>query len=126
MNKYNFHHFDSLINEEDGKVDPRLRRNQKEVEKTIYLCWASAKGDLEEVRKLVAQGADYNASDYDGRTPIHLAAAEGHGDVVSYLLDLRATPNPVDRWGFTPADEAKRHNHPEVSKILSSSVSLSH
>lgn len=37
-------------------------------------------------------------SDYDGRTALHLAAAEGHIDVVKFLLEqCSVSPHPKDR-----------------------------
>jgi glutaminase len=38
------------------------------------------------VKSLVASGADLSAGDYDHRTPLHLAAAEGHIIIVRYLI----------------------------------------
>ena len=32
-------------------------------------------------------GCDMNATDYDGRTALHLAATEGHMDIVKYLIN---------------------------------------
>jgi ankyrin repeat protein len=44
------------------------------------------------------QGVDVNMGDYDGRTALHLAAAEGHIRCVRFLLDIcRVKHDPKDR-----------------------------
>merc|ERR1712060_133116 len=64
-------------------------------------------------------GHDMDVSDYDGRTPLHLAAAEGHKECVTFLLyKCNVNPEPTDRWGFTPLSEAERGGHKHVETIL--------
>lgn len=44
------------------------------------------------------EGVDMQTTDYDGRTALHLAAAEGHPEVVQFLLEkCKVTPLPKDR-----------------------------
>ena len=40
------------------------------------MIWAASRGDLGAIQRLIARGASIDAPDYDGRTPLHLAAAE--------------------------------------------------
>ncbi|MCG8417356.1 MAG: ankyrin repeat domain-containing protein [Proteobacteria bacterium] len=67
---------------------------------------------------MVDGGADLNAADYDGRTALHLAAAEGRLDVVAYLLNRGARVNVIDRWGGTPLQDAIRHTHDAIAQLL--------
>ena len=60
-----------------------------------------------------------NGSDYDGRTSLHVAAAEGHFEVVKFLLDvIQVNPEPQDRWGFTPHQESMRFGHDQISEYF--------
>lgn len=86
--------------------------------KTGELIWAASQGNLTAISKLVAQGVSLEAADYDLRTAMHLAAAEGKSDVLHYLLAHGATVNPKDRWGNTPLDEAVRHNAADAAELL--------
>ena len=50
---------------------------------------------------------------------MHLAASEGLVKVTKFLiLEAKADPNPVDRWGFSPMDDAMRHKHVETIEFL--------
>ena len=47
---------------------------------------AAFRGKTDRVKELVAAGADVNAPDSDGDTPLMLAAAQGHAGIVAVLL----------------------------------------
>ena len=52
-------------------------------------------------------GIDFNICDYDNRTPLHLAVAANHYDVVRFLVEkAKVDVNPIDRMQTTPLDEA--------------------
>lgn len=58
--------------------------------------------------------------DYDGRTALHIAAAEGHTEAVRFLVDTcRVIKDPKDRWGFTPEVEARRGGYEAIASYLS-------
>ena len=54
------------------------------------------------LRRLIADGAEADVADADGRTPLHLAARSGSVDVARVLLEAGADPNRPDRYGHTP------------------------
>lgn len=124
VERYNFHTFDSLTAGESKKRDPRLKRNQSEIENIVTLCWAASQGDLREIQRLAACGVDLNAADYDGRTALHLAASEGHTNVIEFLLSRDVVVDPKDRWGGTPYADAVRGKHEASVRLLEPRTAL--
>ncbi|KAI2654545.1 L-asparaginase [Labeo rohita] len=65
-------------------------------------------GDIEALEAIREMGTDLSCADYDGRTPLHISACEGHLNVVEYLLGKGATVYAKDRFGDTPLRNAVR------------------
>ena len=59
--------------------------------------------------------------DYDKRFALHLAASEGHLDVVKWLVENGCDVNVKDRWGGTPLQDAIRGKFAAVADFLISS-----
>ena len=51
-------------------------------------------------------------------TPLHLAAGEGHLEVVQALIDAEATSDMTNNFGQTPYDVAEQMNKVEVVEYL--------
>uniref|UniRef100_A0A7N6C012 asparaginase n=1 Tax=Anabas testudineus TaxID=64144 RepID=A0A7N6C012_ANATE len=81
-------------------------------------CAAAKIGDIEALEALKEMGSNLSLGDYDGRTPLHIAASEGHLKMVQYLLRHGATVYAKDRYGDTPLCNAVRFRHKEVVKLL--------
>eukprot|EP00879_Flechtneria_rotunda_P018122 GHRR01019004.1.p1 GENE.GHRR01019004.1~~GHRR01019004.1.p1 ORF type:complete len:502 (+),score=132.95 GHRR01019004.1:177-1682(+) len=68
---------------------------------------------------LLLQPKESTCRDYDKRTPLHLAAAEGCHSVAAWLLEeCKVAPNPIDRFKRTPLEDAVRGDHGEVVSLL--------
>ncbi|KAJ0981246.1 hypothetical protein J5N97_009501 [Dioscorea zingiberensis] len=83
-----------------------------------HLCMAVARGDVDFLRKMLAYGIDPNSRDYDARTPLHIAAAEGLHMMAKMLLEAGASADSMDRWGNTPLEEARRCGSRSVIILL--------
>lgn len=75
--------------------------------------------DEAKVRLLVTRGANVNAKQADGRTPLYQAASLGNGtSTVRFLLDKGADPNVANAGGQTPLMAAASRGNVEVLSIL--------
>jgi glutaminase len=81
------------------------------------LISAAASGDIDIV-KSVSHIDVLNSADYDGRTALHLACAEGQLEVVSFLVDATVNINVQDRFGSTPVDEASKLENGEIKERI--------
>jgi len=90
---------------------------------TELLFFASV-GDLARCKNLCdafsIDISDPRCCDYDKRTPLHLAAAEGAFSVVQWLLRKGAHVNAVDRFKRTPLEDAVLGDHGQVAQLLES------
>ncbi|XP_033612248.1 glutaminase kidney isoform, mitochondrial [Fukomys damarensis] len=114
----NFHNYDNLRHFAK-KLDPRREGGDQRVKSVINLLFAAYTGDVSALRRFALSAMDMEQRDYDSRTALHVAAAEGHVEVVKFLLEAcKVNPFPKDRWNNTPMDEALHFGHHDVFKIL--------
>ena len=79
---------------------------------------AARRGDADAVNRLLSAGAEVNARDAKGRTPLICAAREGHADAVRHLLKWGAEVNAVPITGGTALREAVREGRAKVVRLL--------
>lgn len=108
-----------LLIEKGADVHARSKnplRNQP-----LHACIA-LHGALPSVRVLVASGAEVNATQVGGYTPLHQAAAAGKLDVVQFLLENGASPATRTEDGKLPADYARERGHSGAAELLSAAA----
>ncbi|KDR14351.1 glutaminase liver isoform, mitochondrial isoform X2 [Zootermopsis nevadensis] len=115
---FNFHRYDNLKHASDKK-DPRRQKYETKGLSIVNLLFSAANGDVTAMRRHKLSGMDMTLCDYDGRTALHLAAAEGHLNCVTFLLEHCNVPhNTKDRWGNMPITEATTFGHQKVVDYL--------
>lgn len=82
------------------------------------LMGAAARGELAQVKDILAKGADVNATDQDGRTALMLAALGGRPEVARLLIEQGADINARMKGGSTVLMAAVMVGNPEVVRLL--------
>uniref|UniRef100_A0A0N5AJT7 asparaginase n=1 Tax=Syphacia muris TaxID=451379 RepID=A0A0N5AJT7_9BILA len=82
------------------------------------LCHAAKIGDLNLLEKLRSSGADFSIPDYNGRTPLHIAASVGQANAVNYLLQNGCCINTKDRFNQCALTLAVRSKSIDCIRLL--------
>ena len=72
-------------------IHPRMRPSDTLTMRLIHLAIAEGKADV--LRLLIERGADLNARNADGRTPLHDCFELNHDDFAKILMDAGAVPD---------------------------------
>ncbi|XP_073525972.1 LOW QUALITY PROTEIN: uncharacterized protein [Phyllobates terribilis] len=100
----------------DSEITLQIRKYESD--SATRLNSATYDGDLCRLKHLVKAGVDPKKPDYDGRTPLHMAASKGHKEIALFLLQQGAPVNILDNFGRTPLLEAIKKGHDEVASLL--------
>ena len=79
---------------------------------------AAAVGDIAEVKRLIDGGADINAKNEDGLTPLHYAAGNGHTETALALVKARADIHATNKDKGTPLHWAAEKGKTETALAL--------
>jgi ankyrin repeat protein len=82
-----------------------------------YLHEAAGAGNAVDVQKQIGAGAEVDAKDRNGYTPLMLAV-QGHADSVKILIDFGADVNAVANDSMTPLHVAMRDCDSKILKLL--------
>lgn len=99
----------------DSDVVPRNGEAKKAPANLMEACIV---GNVEAVRKFLAQGADINARDEHGHTPLMLACRNCHLEVVKLLLKSGCDFTLTDRYSKKAIDIAQDWGYPTIVELL--------
>ena len=119
------HNFEAFSGLSRKKMDLTMQKNAALCAEIGDVLFAASQGDSQALLSALHAGANVYEGDYDQRTSLHLAAAEGHEEAVRVLVDnipadadRAAILSASDRWGGTPLDDALTAGHDGCAKIL--------
>jgi hypothetical protein len=122
------HGADPNIRDQDGQTplhsacgDPRVRVSGWRITRAptlLVLSEARGNRDARLASRLLDRGADIEARDRDGYTPLLIAARNGTTDVLQVLLSRGAAPNARDKRGRTALHWTAELNRPQHLKLL--------
>ena len=92
--------------------------NAGEITGYTGLLQAAARGDAGEVRRLAAGGADVNAREAYGRTPLHVATFGRHRDAIAALVKAGADLNLLERDRYDAVTIAAVANDVATLRLL--------
>ncbi len=107
--------------DQDGETSLDLATNQ-DIEtllrNTAKLLKVAKSGDIQEVNSLINKGANVNATDQDGKTPLHWAAVKGHEEVVEALLGKHGIDvNLADKNKDTPLHSVLKKDNIDINVL---------
>ncbi|KAM9506098.1 uncharacterized protein ACWYII_048073 isoform 2-T2 [Salvelinus alpinus] len=115
---FNFHNYDNLRHFA-RKLDPRRLSLDDRNKSVVNLMFAAYSGDVSALRRFALSAVDMEEKDYDSRTGLHVASAEGHVEAVIFLTEMcKVNPHIKDRWGNTPLDDARQFGRDGVVSVL--------
>jgi ankyrin repeat protein len=97
-------------------MNERIRKRAGVLVDELLLAVHSGRGD--EVRSLLAAGADVNGTDAEGMTPLMASAMNGHLEIARLLLASGASRIRVNTWGLSARDIAVWHGHEALAVLL--------
>ena len=108
----------TVINSMGAETD----RERKLVESALLphiVCATAGMNDLDAFEKLSASTeCDINATDYESRTALHVAASSGHFEMVERLIKIGASVHSRDKYDNSPLFLACAAGHIDVVDLL--------
>jgi len=111
----------------DGMLDllkeaTRKDCNSRDDDGMTPTLWCVFEGNMEALRLVVGRGGDVEKCDNFGNTALHFAAARGHTNCVSFLLQYGVNIYAKDIDHHTAKDLAAMKNHGDILRCLDERV----
>ena len=86
---------------------------------SVDIWKAAVQGDIEAVKRHLATGTDVDVKGgWMVITPLHMAALNGHKEIVELLIAKGADVNAKAEDGETPLDATIEFRHPQIADLL--------
>ncbi|CAN1827557.1 Potassium channel SKOR [Linum perenne] len=101
---------------------------KQEAELALRVNSAAYHGDLSQLKGYIRAGADPNRTDYDGRSPLHLAASRGYEDMARFLVqkgvdvNIRGASLNIEDAGSFLCTSVARGDSDFLKRILANGV----
>ncbi len=111
------------VNATDNKEETPFDLTTNEKIKTLLqntaeLLKVAKSGDIQKVNSLINEGANVNATDQNGKTPLHWAAVKGHKEAVEALLGKEGIDvNLADKKKDTPLHSVLKKDNIDINVL---------
>lgn len=105
-------HFKSLVT---GTEEANVKRSDNNKTILMYAVWV---GNAEAVKHLLSKGADINAEDSEGITPLLLAVFKDRTEIATVLIEQGADINASAHDGTTPLMMSRIRQNKEIEEAL--------
>jgi ankyrin repeat protein len=84
----------------------------------VRMLYAAQYGDMETLKIMINRQVSVRTRDFEGRTPLLVASAEGNLNIVQYLVHNGSPLAETDDRGNDAIAEAKRSENAEVQYFM--------
>lgn len=111
----------------DQNLQKKAKKNDYKVHfvPSVMLLEAAARGDVEEVRRLLMYGVNPDSTNEDGLTSLHQCCIDNNEEMMQLLVEFGANVNAEDSEKWTPLHAAATCGHlPLVKYLISKKANL--